>query len=289
MLPGLRFPTYTAGVLVLVLALAGATDADHPDDPLDHLHVTVKDLGPGETHRVPIESTSHGELKAGWIYIVHGLVEGNESIQVALERDHEPAENTENETWQPGYNTMYTKIAETGPHDLVLHNPGDETIRYGFYYDQSCNCVGKAIPLPEGVVLFNYPLPADTPFQISYSIAFERPVPEWGVKASLATHDNSSTTASWPEDFDILEEKEISSDKRQHWLNFTFQTDAQGTYYVHLEALKGTDPGNPMLMSGIAEPLTSDQAVEQSPAPMLLPLVAGALVLVAARRFKRTG
>ncbi len=271
-----------ATLLCALVLAAGATSADHPADEsgaLDHLNVKIEDVEGGDTHRVPIQSTTHGDLRAGWIYILYGHVDGNHSLHVELEMNGTKVDEF---TWSAGtFNTNTTKIQETGPHELAITNPGNSTARYAFYYDQSCNCDGKQIPLPGGVVMFNYPFPADTPVQLSYPIALD-----WHVKGTLATHDDELTTAQWPADFEILEEKEAqgpgAGQTGQNWLNFTFQTDKQQMYYVHIEALHGAQLETPIMLSAMID---VDEA-EAAPAPGWAIVLTGALVAVGAVRHR---
>lgn len=263
-------------ILAAAMVLVGAAAADHP--ALDHLHVIVEDVEGGDTHRIPINSTTHGDLRAGWIYILYAHAEGNHSLQVELEMNGTQVDRF---TWMPGgFNTNTTKIQETGPHELAITNPGNSTVRFAFYYDQSCNCDGKQIPLPGGVVMFNYPFPADAPVKVAYPIALD-----WHVKGTLATHDDGLSTAHWPEDFEILEETEAqgpgAGQTGRNWLNFTFQTDKEQVYYVHLKALHGAQD-SPVVLS--AE-IDVDEA-EAAPAPPLALFLLFATLAVGALRHR---
>ncbi len=269
----------------LVFANLPTTLADHPDEnqALDHFRVAQGSLEAEESNRLPIRSTSHGDLREGWIYIVHAVVEGNHSLEATLEHDHEPVTSF---TWDHDTPTTgYTKIQSTGPHELVIHNPGNETVDYQFYYDQSCNCESKLIPLSGGAVLFDYPIGAGTTVQLSYPVAHD-----WHLKATLATHDEDLPSADWPQDFEILEEQEAQGPGEgisgTEWINFTVNPQAHQRYYVHIESLHGGTPDNPIMLSAIADLLAEQEA--PAPAVGLLVLLTLGLVTVV-RRFKTNG
>lgn len=263
--------------IALVLALVGSlptTSADHPDeDPLMHLNVDVQDLGPGQSISRPIESPE-GPLRKGWVYIIYGGVEGNHTVTAELIAGNE---TTATFVWEPGaFHQNSTKIQKTGAHHLVLTNTGNETVRYAFYYDQSCNCAGKLIPLAGGFVLFNYDLPADTDVDLRFPL-----IETWELKGQVAWHDPDTPTAAWPHDFEIIKEGSFAG---KGWIDLSFRTDQRGTYYVFLEALQGASPKDPVSLTPDMQVHGAPMA-EASGAPLLaLPLAALLVAFVLRRR-----
>lgn len=265
--------------LFITGAPAALADHESADGFVDHFRVHEDTLEPGAEHRLPIQSASHGDLRAGWIYILHAIVDGNHSLQASLQHKHEPVAEY---TWHHDTPTTgYTKIQSTGAHELVITNPGEQAVDYRFYYDQSCNCEGKMIPLEGGSVMFNYPLPAGSEIQLSYPV-----VRDWHLKATLATYDETLASADWPQDFQILEEQEAEGPGNgisgQRWMNFTIAPPANQMYYVHIEALNGGSPQEPVMLSAIFDV----HAEREAPAPLVLPMILLALgLLTLGRRF----
>jgi MYXO-CTERM domain-containing protein len=275
----------------LVVALPGA-QADHApisEEGIDHLNLKVEDIGPGESHALEVLSLDHGGLRPGWIYLIYGYVQGNASLDVAFRHEHEGVTATWRwDPWTFAANT--TKVRHEGRHEVILTNNGDESVLYAFYYDQSCNCAGKVIPLPGGVVLFNNMFPAGHTVNIAYPL-----LAGWHLYGALATHDETKPTASWPEDFEILAETEARGPAREGapvgWLNFTFEPAETRMHYVYLKALAGADPDDPVLLSPVHD-VTAKTADtdEESPAPwLLLPIAAVGLAALLRRRAPSQG
>ena len=230
-----------------------------------HLCVDVQDLAPGET-KVRGLTSPEGPLRAGWIYIIYGGVQGNGSVIAELRSDNASVERF---VWTQGqFHQNSTKIQVTGNHTLHLTNPSEtESVRYAFYYDQSCNCIGKLIPLHGGFVLFNYVFPEGRTAHFDLFVYDARHT----LHGAVATHDESLPTAHWPDDFAILDEKTVTG---RAWLNFSIVPEETGTYYVFLEALAGADPNAPIDLTPVIE---VEAAKENTATLPLLTLVAFAL------------
>lgn len=250
---------------------SGGHPPEEEAEAFTHITLSVEDLPPGETvvHHL---LSPEGPLRAGWIYIIYGGVQGEGQVVVNLTH---AGDLTDRFVWTGGaFHKNSTKIQGTGDHDLVLWNPTNDTVRYAFYYDQSCNCAGKSIPLPGGFVLFN------NKFQAGREVTYDLFVYDEAItlKAALAAYDPERSTADWPEDFDILEEKTVSG---KDWLNFTFTPEETATYYVFYEAVAGASPEEPVMLTPIIE-VESDEG--EAPASVVAWLFLALVLLVGAAR-----
>lgn len=232
-----------------------AAHGEHPpacnDEVFFHLCLDIYELEPGET-KIRHLSSPEGDLRAGWVYIIYGGVDGQGTVTATLEANGEPVDQF---VWTPGFHKNSTKIQQTGPHDLVLHNPSNDTAaRYAFYYDQSCNCAGKLIPLPGGFVLFNYELPADTDVTIRFPL-----IDGWGLEGAVARLDPDAQFARWPADYTLLMQSKAED---KGWLTFDFHTQERGTYYLFLQETKGASPSEPITLT---PEITVHEDVEDAP------------------------
>lgn len=236
------------------------------DEVFFHLCLDIADLEPGANKTRHLLSPE-GDLRAGWVYIIYGGVDGQGTIIADLVHDNKTVESF---VWTPGFHKNSTRIQSTGEHHLVLRNPSNDTsVRYAFYYDQSCNCVGKVIPLSGGFVLFNNKFPGDTDISVDFPM-----IDGWRLHAAAAWLPDDAPQAHWPNDYTILTE---TTAKDQGWLELDFHTDEPGTYYVFVQALDGASPDDPVHLTPQWE--VHDETDEA--AAGMLP-VWGSLVLVVA-------
>lgn len=272
MVPFLRILVVVLITAALSATSVGAAHPEHGGDTLGHLDLDVQDLAPGET-KVHSLLSEEGPLREGWIYIMYGAVEGPGRVVVNLTFEGEVADQF---VWTGGaYHQNSTKIRASGMHDLELWNPTNETLRYAFYYDQSCNCAGKVIPLPGGFVLFNHVFEAGRTVTYDLFVYDEA----FTLNAKLASHDPDLPTGHWPTDFEVLDERTVSG---KDWINFTFVPETTGTYYVFFEALEGGSPDDPVRLT----PLIEVEDEEAAPAPAAL---LGVLLLVGLLATRRRG
>lgn len=270
-------------ILVLVFALGSSLAAGHTAGPAAtdpengaegflHLTVEVRELGPGESRHHDL-ATDEGPFQAGWVFIAYGGVQGNASVVVNLTHEGTPVDQW---VWTPGeYHKNTTRLQDTGNHELTLWNPSkvDKT-RYAFYFDQSCNCVGKQIPLPGGFVIFNYDLPAHKKAYVGLPS-----IPGWKLHAAVATLDQA--TANWPDDFQILTQGGVEG---RGWLNLTWTTPRTARYFVFVEALEGASIEAPVDLT----PLLETQGAN-APAPGGVLLSFAVVVAAAAISIRRRG
>lgn len=201
-------------------------------DTLCHMTLNVKDLPPGEEHRFSLHSERvAGDFPSGWIITAFAGIQGEGVLAANLTLD-----NVTRHTWHwvgNQYSSNSTRVVDAGHYELRVHNPGSTTIRYAFYFDQSCNCAYKVVPINGGFVLFNYDLPADRGVRLGFPT-----VDGWHVRGHLALLEDDQ--GRWPQDFRILETIE---QKNKGWLQFDFRTQSAQTHYVFVEAIEGVKQG----------------------------------------------
>ncbi|MGH9896276.1 MAG: hypothetical protein ACREA0_30640, partial [bacterium] len=164
--------------LLVLLGLWAPSAAGHEGGTgFHHLSVEVRQLNASEARSYALES-DEGPFRQGWVFIVYGGVEGSGSVVVNLTHGGQLVDQW---TWRPGaYAKNTTRLPATGDYNLTLWNPGPESTKFAFYFDQSCNCQVKVIPLPGGFVLFNYDLPAGRDAFVGFPT-----LPGWHVKGAV--------------------------------------------------------------------------------------------------------
>lgn len=260
-------------VPLLALLVLLPTVHGHEQEGFGHLTVDVADLGARQTKTYHLDPSSEGQaitLSKGWVFGLYGAVQGNGTDRVDVFLYHEGI-SVANWTWVPGYHTNTTLLKFTGEYEIRVHNPGDRSVRYAFYYDQGCNCKGKLIPLPGGWNLFNYDLPAGRQADIGFPL-----VPNARVRGYLATLA-SEQDARWPQDFEILQQAEAQGPQ---WLNVSFQTTSAQRYYVFVEAVEGARIDAPLYLTPLVE-------VEGGDSPAHAPVWGLAACLVSALVLRR--
>lgn len=231
----LRRPWVVVVFLLAIPALAPLAGANHPQGGFIHVNPRTGTLAPGARDAIPLDF-ERGPFERGWVFVMNARVASNATPA----RAELVYENRTIAAWDvpPGNNTrlLSTLMPETGFYILVWSNPGDETVRYEFFYDQSCDCAGKPIPfeIPDGMVIFNQDLERGQRVRA----LFAEP-PAMAVKIWLAKRTGSGGT--WPTDFTILQESleaEVfrepgaPTEGRLHEFNFTADETTRYYYFV---------------------------------------------------------
>lgn len=256
-------------LLILLAASAAPPGAAHEGGPgFHHLSVDVRELNATESRSYALES-DEGPFREGWVFIVYGGTEGPGRVIVNLTHANRTVTQ-----WQWGAGSFHkntTRLPATGGYNLTLWNPSDARVRYAFYFDQSCNCQSKVIPLPGGFVLFNYDFPAGRDAFVGFPT-----LPGWHLQGAVATL-REGTEAHWPQDFEILVEQEA---RDRGWINFTFKTPTTTRYYVFMEALAGASLENPVELTPLVE-----ATAHRAPAPgSIFIIVAASIAALVQRR-----
>lgn len=248
------------GLVLVAIVFAPAASAHEGGTGFHHLSVEVRDLNATEARSYHLES-DEGPFREGWVFLVYGGVEGSGRVVVNLTHANRTVTQWE---WSGGaFSKNTTRLPGTGDYNLTLWNPSASKVRYAFYFDQSCNCQMKVIPLPGGFVLFNYDFPAGRDAFVGFPT-----LPGWHVKGAVATL-KEGTEARWPQDFDILVE---NARRDRGWINFTFKTPTTARYYVFMEALAGATVENPVTLTPLVE---ADPPKAPAPSAFVMILAVG--------------
>jgi hypothetical protein len=222
----------TRAILVAAVALCACTllpSASAHQGHIDHVNPHFSHLEPGGTNTdtlVPNEGT----LEKGWEFLVVAIAQ-NGTATLTLTA---PSGATERE-WSvaPGaVAQLNTALKESGNYTLTVADRGAGPIDVAYYFDQSCNCVGKPIPveIPQGMVIFNIDPPKGKLVDALYP---EPPAMRFKVTAAMRTGERGV----WPDDFKVLTSSEtpnVATDPkappaRLHELTFT--SDGTRAYF----------------------------------------------------------
>lgn len=230
--------------------LAAVPAAAHEGDHAEHLAIRVDDLGPGE-NRTLFLTFEGGAFAAGWIFFVYGRVQADGAPMEIELRKPDNKTVVAGWTWEPGrYHTNSTMLPDASEYILWLHNPHpEETLRYAFYFDQSCECTDKTIGLDGGWGIFNLKAPADRKINFTmgvYHIDMQAggPVEPEGVRVKATAARLVDDRARWPDDFENI----TSAETDQIKLSMEWETEDEGTQYVWVQVLEGASPQRPVLL-----------------------------------------
>src|SRR5262245_37786978 len=140
-----------AALLLLLVAIsAGLARAE--DGGVDHVTLMEGELAPGAS-RVYQLKFGEGDLRRGWLFALVGQVRAGAAELTLLDPTGQPAAQWR---WEPTDMPRWDTIAipRDGEYRLRVASAGAAGLRYSLYYDQSCFCAGKKLPLEGGVVVF---------------------------------------------------------------------------------------------------------------------------------------
>jgi hypothetical protein len=139
--------------------------------------------------------------------------------------------------WEAGDITRWEGLTlpRDGDYRVRVASVGAEALRYTLYYDQSCFCAGKKMPLEGGVVIFQGSAAASTPVEAWLGI-------NDGMQITSQVAYRNAPAGRWPDDyrmFDVTSQTDIQSDTfRQDSLAFT--TVSSDPYFIVVRSTKGT-------------------------------------------------
>jgi MYXO-CTERM domain-containing protein len=290
---------FLALALLAVLAPLPFADA-HGGGEFPHVNPFPVRLGPGEAQFLELTfeenmtkaAEGNHSFEAGWVFVLSAFLTSDSApVQVALHPGHNLSRGPAVANWtlaSHGTQVVTAGMPVTDVYTLELrHGGGPGRTNMTFFYDQSCECAGKPIPLevPNGAVLFN----VDVKQGQTWKATFPEP-PAYDLSIVLAERTNP--LSRWPQDFSVLgrSDQPVVRDVgagpvRLHELGWTAQHD--GAYYflataigVHPERVDRTDMDR-FLSSLYITPFYEQVGSAPKAAPAGPELALGALALAA--------
>jgi hypothetical protein len=262
--------------LIVVLALliaCGGVAARAEEGGVDHVTLMEGELAPGAA-RVYRLKFGEGDLRQGWLFALAGQVRAGAAELTLLDPAGKPAaqwrwEVTEAPRWDG------IAIPRDGEYRLRVASAGATALRYTLYYDQSCFCAGKKLPLEGGVVIFQGSAAAGSPVEAWLAT-------DSSMETSVQVAYRSGPAGRWPDDYRLLPvaphlDTQGDGSFRQESLAFT--AESPDSYYLIVQSRKGTGGISFLAQEGGADsaPLVAQAAPARQ--DWLLWLAAGASIV----------
>jgi hypothetical protein len=220
--------------LALLLVASGAGLARAEDGGVDHVTLMEGELAPGAS-RVYQLKFGEGDLRRGWLFALVGQVHAGAADLTLLDPAGQP---TAQWRWEPTDAPRWDGIAipRDGQYRLRVASAGAATLRYTLYYDQSCFCAGKKLPLEGGVVIFQGSAAPGSPVEAWLAT-------EGDVETSVQVAYRSGPDGRWPVDYRVLPvapRLDTRSDGSSHQESLTFTAESPDPYYLIVQSRKGT-------------------------------------------------
>ena len=261
-------------VILALLALFGVGAARAEEGGVDHVTLMEGELAAGAS-RVYLLKFGEGDLRRGWLFALVGQVRAGVADLTLLDPAGQPAAQWR---WEPTDVPRWDGIAipRDGEYRLRVNSAGAAPLRYSLYYDQSCFCAGKKLPLEGGVVIFQGSAAPGSPVEVWLAT-------EDGIETSVQVAYRSGVDGRWPADYRVLPvEPQLDtrgdSSSRQELLTFT--AESSDPYYLIVQSRKGIGGISFLAQEGAAGDATG--LVQTAPAPQRWLLwVAGVAIGVA--------
>ncbi len=276
-------------LLVLLAPLAVAhEDVEHgeadvvgflpPGQDLNHIRSAEVTLAPGESGNYTL-SFSGSPFKAGWHWLVRADVEGAVGMDIFLDERFLSRQN-----FGEGSHVRTETLPFQGKMRLELRNLQEENSTIRFYYDQTCECLYKRVPLQSGPVWFN--VPAQEGQQVSWQFtlqptqtgATDQPAPRnVSITARHLTVDDDPLggfTAQESTSVVLSMDDPICREPATRWngcVFFDFTAAADGDQLVWFEVSHDGDPGWTYMIQPLVE---VTDPVQNTPLPWGLGLLA---------------
>lgn len=257
--------------LVWLLFLAPVGLAQEGPAVQTHLSVKATELGPFANETIPI-ATGEGPWLQGMILIIYvAFAQEPSPLHVDLQHgDGTLAQRfrfIEPEGFQ---STMIPRNGEDGDYQLVLRNPGNTSLAFFLYFDQTCACAAKPIPLPHGTVVFHFDLLGGKEYNIGVPS-----VEGWNLTAILSAR-KPGLGSEWPHSFDTLDEGDIEG---KGWLNLRHRPTEKERVYLWVRADEGVvfpppqDPGAMVQITPLVEIVEPSKGLPAPPAVLLVGVI----------------
>jgi len=227
----MRWTSICVLALGLMLATASARGAG---GGVDHVTLIEGELAPG-TSRVYDLKFGEGPLRRGWLFALVGQVSAGTAGLTLLDPGGQPAAEWRWEaTTAPRWDGL--TLPSDGEYRLRVTSDSDAALRYTLYYDQSCFCAGKKMPLEGGVVIFQGSAPAGAPVEAWLGM-------DSSMETSVQVAYRAAPAGRWPDDYQqisVVPSSETQDDGRFLQESLAFTAASSDPYYVIVQSRKGT-------------------------------------------------
>jgi hypothetical protein len=235
-------------VLLALSLLVMSASARAAEDGVDHVELVEGQLAPG-AERVYDLKFGEGPLRQGWLFGLMGQIKAGTADLTLLDPAGQPAAQWRwDTTAQPRWDGL--ALPSDGDYRLRVASVGAEELSYALYYDQSCFCAGKLMPLEGGVVIFHG------------SASAGAPVEAWlgansGMETSVQVAYRAAPAGRWPADYQLLDVdlgSDVQDDGRFRQEAVRFTAASPEPYYIIVKSRKGTGAISFLAQEGVAEP-----------------------------------
>lgn len=268
-------------LLLALLPLAGA----HPDhlngNSLQHITLETVTVEPGETLTYPLDFQGQ-PFTGGWDWLLRADVDGR--LQFSLNMGAIAVGQWD---WASGEHIGLATIPFNGTMELAVHNPGARAATTSFYYDQTCNCLFKLVPMDSGPVWLN--IPAEAGKQVTFNLTFfTQPLAQGdepdhidvSVRHVELRPEGLAVIEEWSDAFTVREAPCHPGAKWSACMEVSFIARATGDQVLWLEIEHDSDDAWGIGVRPLAD---VREPVKESPGPAL-PLLLLGLVALAQRR-----
>ncbi len=140
--------------LLILVPLVAAHPAHTEGEALQHITLETVSIAPGDS--VSYDLDFQGQpFTAGWHWLLRADVSG-QAVVTAVAGSQVMAQWD----WSDGEHVGVATLPANSTIGLQIINPGDVEATVSFYYDQTCNCLFKMVPMQSGPVWLNIPAEA---------------------------------------------------------------------------------------------------------------------------------
>lgn len=220
-------------VLALLLPAIVAGPALGHAPAVEHVTPVLEEIGAGAqvVYHLHYE---RGDFAAGWLFTLAIRFTGGEGpVEISLTTENGTSVNNWVLTRPNVTSHLSALLPETGAYAIGIRNSGDAPAYVQFFYDQSCDCAFKPIPIevPEGVVVFGVTVEGGARWRLVYPEPLVHTL-----TLHLAVLENDR--AQWPEDFRVIEKSETPVETPDGLLHeFVVAPEERTRYYVFAESV----------------------------------------------------
>ncbi|MFQ5908961.1 MAG: hypothetical protein ACE5JE_09100 [Thermoplasmata archaeon] len=188
-----------AAVFLFAGLLTGLPVLGHggSEPEIPHTELQTIQLAPGDLESFKV-SFGDSPLSRGWLFVLNGrltVADGPVIAELSLN-----GSTVARWVWavRSEVQVETTILPETAFYEISFRNTGLDSTTLEIFYDQSCECVGKFLPMRGGVVIFQADLRAGETMNVEFLTT-----EDLEVHVDLAVRRGESGV--WPDDFKILD------------------------------------------------------------------------------------